>query len=81
MMRHRGREASVAVAIGLLCLVLAAAAPQYFSTENLNDLFLANMPVFVVALGATLDRFILLPGFYQPEPRVFPGGIRREARA
>jgi len=48
------REISVAMAIGLLALVLAAAAPGYFSTENLSDLFLANMPVLVVALGATL---------------------------
>jgi rhamnose transport system permease protein len=52
--RRHGREVSVAIAIGLLSLVLAAAAPGYFSAENLSDLFLANMPVFVVALGATL---------------------------
>jgi rhamnose transport system permease protein len=45
---------SVAIAIGALALVLAAAAPGYFSAENLSDLFLANMPVLVVALGATL---------------------------
>jgi rhamnose transport system permease protein len=48
------REISVAVAIGALAIVLAAAAPGYFSAENLSDLFLANMPVLVVALGATL---------------------------
>jgi len=52
-MTHR-REISVAVAIGALAIVLAAAAPGYFSAENLSDLFLANMPVLVVALGATL---------------------------
>ena len=45
---------SVAIAIGGLALVLAAAAPGYFSAENLSDLFLANMPVLVIALGATL---------------------------
>jgi rhamnose transport system permease protein len=54
MIRRYGREASVALAIGVLGVVLAAAAPGYFSAENLNDLFLANMPVFVIALGATL---------------------------
>src|SRR5881397_1304234 len=51
--RYR-REVSVAIAIGALALVLAVAAPGYFSAENLNDLFLANMPVLVVAFGATL---------------------------
>src|SRR2546427_8220158 len=51
--RYR-REVSVAIAIGALALVLAVAAPGYFSAENLSDLFLANMPVLVVALGATL---------------------------
>jgi rhamnose transport system permease protein len=54
MLRHHRREASVAIAIGALALVLAAAAPGYFSAENLSDLFLANMPVLVVALGATM---------------------------
>jgi len=53
MQRYR-REISVAIAIGALALVLAVAAPGYFSGENLGDLFLANMPVLVVALGATL---------------------------
>jgi len=42
------------MAMAVLAVVLAAAAPSYFSAENLSDLFLANMPVFVVALGATL---------------------------
>jgi rhamnose transport system permease protein len=51
--RYR-REISVAIAIAALGLVLAVAAPGYFSAENLSDLFLANMPVLVVALGATL---------------------------
>lgn len=53
MTRHR-REISVAIAILALSAVLAVAAPGYFSGENLNDLFLANMPVLVVALGMTL---------------------------
>ena len=54
MMGRRGREVSVAIAIGMLALVLAGAAPGFFSIENLVDLFLANMPVLVIALGATL---------------------------
>ena len=48
------REVSVAGAIGALALVLAVAAPGYFSPGNLNDLFLANLPVLLVALGMTL---------------------------
>jgi len=49
-----GRELSVAVSIALLCLVLAVLAPGYFSGENLADLFLANMPVLLIALGMNL---------------------------
>ena len=48
------REASVAFAIAALGLLLAAAAPGYFSPGNLADLFLANLPVLLVALGMTL---------------------------
>jgi rhamnose transport system permease protein len=48
------RESSVAIAIVALAAVLAVAAPGYFSRENLSDLFLANMPVLIVALGMTL---------------------------
>jgi rhamnose transport system permease protein len=50
---HR-REASVAVAIGALAAILAVVAPGYFSRENLSDVFLASLPVLIVALGATL---------------------------
>ena len=53
MNRYR-REISVALAILALSIVLGLGAPGYFSGENLNDLFLANMPVLVVALGVTL---------------------------
>jgi rhamnose transport system permease protein len=53
MSRYR-REISVALAILALSIVLGLAAPGYFSGENLNDLFLANMPVLIVALGVTL---------------------------
>jgi len=48
------REISVAAATGALAIVLGVAAPGYFSAENLSDVFLANAPVLVVALGATL---------------------------
>jgi rhamnose transport system permease protein len=48
------REWSVALTIAGLAAVLAALAPSYFSAANLRDLFLVNMPVLVVATGATL---------------------------
>jgi rhamnose transport system permease protein len=44
----------VGCAIAALALVLAVAAPGYFSAENLSDLFLANLPVLLVAIGMTL---------------------------
>src|SRR6185436_11109208 len=53
MHRYR-REISVVIAIVALALVLAVAAPGYFSAENLSDLFLANLPVLLVAIGMTL---------------------------
>jgi rhamnose transport system permease protein len=54
MHRTPTREASVAGAIAALCLVLAVAAPGYFSPGNLGDLFLSNLPVLLIALGMTL---------------------------
>jgi rhamnose transport system permease protein len=48
------REVSVAGAIAALALVLAVAAPGYFSPGNLSDLFLSNLPVLLIALGMTL---------------------------
>ena len=53
------REASVALAIVALGLVLAVVAPGFFARDNLSDLFLANLPVLIVALGMTL---IILTG-------------------
>jgi rhamnose transport system permease protein len=53
-MKSHTREISVALAIVALAIVLAFAAPGYFSRENLTDLFLANVPVLIVALGMTL---------------------------
>jgi rhamnose transport system permease protein len=52
-MKHQ-REISVAIAIGALAVLLAIAAPGYFARENLSDIFLANIPVMIVALGMTL---------------------------
>ena len=53
-MKTHGREVTIAVAIALLGIMLAVVAPGYFSVENLSDLFLANMPILVVAIGSTL---------------------------
>ena len=44
----------MAGAIAALGIVLAVVAPGYFSAENLRDLFLANLPVLLVAIGMTL---------------------------
>ena len=54
MRRRYGRELSVAASIAVLGLVLALLAPGYFSGENLADLFLANMPVLLIALGMNM---------------------------
>lgn len=54
MRRAHTRELSVAGAIATLFLVLAILAPGYFSRENLTDLFLANVPVLIIAIGMTL---------------------------
>ena len=54
MLTHYRRELSVAAAIAALALVLAIVAPGYFASDNLRDLLLANAPVLVAALGATL---------------------------
>jgi rhamnose transport system permease protein len=48
------REISVALAIAALALVLLVTTPGFFSRENLVDVFLANMPVLLIALGMTL---------------------------
>jgi len=54
ILKHHQREVSVAIAITVLTGILAIAAPGYFARANLSDLFLANIPVMVVALGMTL---------------------------
>src|SRR5260370_30122663 len=58
-MKAHLRELCVGVTIALLMIVLALVAPGYFSRENLADLFLANMPVMIIALGMML---IILTG-------------------
>jgi rhamnose transport system permease protein len=51
--RYR-REISVAVAILLICVLMAVTAPGFFSVENQTDLVLANIPVLIIAIGMTL---------------------------
>lgn len=51
--RHRV-ELSVAIALAALAVLLALRAPGYFAAGNLIDVFLATLPVFIVAVGATL---------------------------
>ena len=48
------REVSVAIAIAALALVLALAAPGYFAVDNLRDVFAANVPVLIAAVGMTI---------------------------
>jgi len=51
--RHR-RELSLVIAMLAIGVVLAIAAPGFFSFANQRDLVLANMPVLIVALGMVL---------------------------
>jgi len=56
----RGKpEFAIAVALALLMGVLASVSPAFFSPGNLRDLFVANLPVLIVAIGAT---FVILTG-------------------
>lgn len=54
MLRHHRRETSVALAILVVAAALALAAPGFFAPANLTDLLLGNLPVVLVAVGATL---------------------------
>ena len=65
MLQTYRRELSVAIAIACLCVVLAIVAPGYFAADNLRDLFLANLPVLIVAVGATL---VVLAGHIDISP-------------
>jgi rhamnose transport system permease protein len=48
------REIAVALANVAILLLLAVATQGFFAADNLLDLFLANMPVLLMALGMTL---------------------------
>ena len=48
------RELAPALALGVLLLVVAIAAPSFFAPANLRDLALNNAPVLLVAVGMTL---------------------------
>jgi rhamnose transport system permease protein len=48
------REAPSLLALIILYLFLAFAAPNFFEKQNLRDLALANVPVLLVAVGMTL---------------------------
>jgi rhamnose transport system permease protein len=58
-MSSRAREIGVCLTIVALMLLLAWHAPGYFTLGNLTDLFLANMPVMIIAVGMTM---IILTG-------------------
>ena len=53
MSRYRV-EVALTLVIVALAAVLAAAAPRFFEPANLADLLLANLPVLIAAVGATL---------------------------
>ena len=53
-MKGHARETAIAVTNVLLLLLLAARTHGFFTLDNLSDLFLANMPVMLIALGMTL---------------------------
>ena len=59
MLSFRAREQAIGVAIVALAGVLGLIAPHFFNLENLNDLFLANVPVLLIALGMT---FLIVTG-------------------
>jgi rhamnose transport system permease protein len=48
------REISIALAIVALWMVMALAAPGFFTASNQRDILMANMPVLIAALGVTL---------------------------
>jgi rhamnose transport system permease protein len=48
------REISIALAIAALWIVMALAAPGFFTGANQRDMLMANMPVLIAALGVTL---------------------------
>ena len=49
-----GRELSVAIALAVLLVLLAAVAPAFFAPANLRDLAVGASPLLVMASGMTL---------------------------
>lgn len=47
-------ETTLAGIISAMGLILAVFAPRFFDPANLRDLLLANLPVLIVAVGATM---------------------------
>ncbi|HKQ73664.1 MAG TPA: ABC transporter permease [Blastocatellia bacterium] len=47
------REASAAIAYLILLVIVAAAAPGFYTFANLRDLAIGNAPVLIVAIGMT----------------------------
>ncbi len=53
-MKGHTREIAIGLTNVLLLVLLAATTHGFFTLDNLSDLFLANMPVMLIALGMTL---------------------------
>jgi ribose/xylose/arabinose/galactoside ABC-type transport system permease subunit len=54
MNMRRTREIAVGLAIAALLVLLVIVNPAFFSRENAVDIFLANIPVLIAALGMTV---------------------------
>jgi rhamnose transport system permease protein len=54
VIRNYARELSVAAALGLLLVLLAVLAPQFFGGGNLRAVIVSDAPVIVAALGMTI---------------------------
>lgn len=53
-MNHRVREIALAATIAALMLLLAWRTTGFFTAANLVDLFLANLPTMMIAIGMTM---------------------------
>jgi len=51
---HIRREFAAAITLAIFLAFIALAAPSFYSTANLRDLALANLPVLLIASGMTL---------------------------
>jgi rhamnose transport system permease protein len=54
MRRRYLREAAVALAFGVLLMILGVVAPAFFQADNLRNQLVKSTPVLVVAVGMTL---------------------------